>query len=213
MTIWSAPDVKYLLDDHLKQARLELLADHRLKLVAEDGGGEEPGFVAELIVDKLEAAAQAGFDAVEASLRAVASQHLGDRGLAVEEVRGALAEACARLVPPKRPQLEKVALGIVPPALVGGMVSAALLVLVFALWTLGKLTGVWYLAAALAAVAAGYAVTRWILAKTARRRAQLIEEWPSRVCRHYAAALAEGTAYYEHVVRTAARRGVLIPWR
>ena len=213
MTIWSAPDVAYLLDDHLKQARVELLADHRLKLGVEDNGGEDPGFVAELIVDKLEAAAQAGFDAVEASLRATASQYLGEKSLPVQAVRDTLEEACVRLVPPARPRLEKVEIGLVPPTLIGGLVATALLILVFSLWTLSILNGPLYVVGALASVGVGVGVTKLILAKSARRRAQLINEWPVRVCRHYSSTLGDGTAYYEHVVRTFARGGTLIPWR
>lgn len=213
MTIWSAPDVAYLLDDHLKQARMELLADHRLKLRAEGNDGEDPGFVAELIVDKLAAAAQAGFDAVEASLRAEASHFLGDKGLPVNAVRETLVEARVRLVPPARPRLEKVELGIIPPALVGGLASTALLILVFGLWTLSILNGPLYLIGALASVGAGVVLTKYIRAKSARRREQLINEWPARVCRHYSSTLGDGTAYYEHVVRTFARGGTLIPWR
>lgn len=213
MTIWSAPDVAYLLDDHLKQARMELLADHRLKLRAEGNEGEDPGFVAELIVDKLAAAAQAGFDAVEASLRAEASRYLGDRGLPVQGVRETLQEARVRLVPPARPRLEKVEMGLIPAALIGGLAATALLILMFALWTIAVLGNGLYVIGALASVGIGVGITRLVRARSARRREQLINEWPARVCRHYASTLGDGTAYYEHVVRTFARGGTLIPWR
>lgn len=213
MNIWSAPDIRYLLDDHLKQARLELLSDSRLKLKAEDDGGEDPGFVAELIVDKLEAAAQAGFDAIEASLRASASEHLAARGLGVLQVRAALANACERLVPPKRPQLEKVEIGGVPAAFIAGMLSAAGIILAFMLHQLGDVDMVGQFGIIAGSIVAGYAVYRWRRAAVARRRVQLIEEWPIRVVRHYGSTLSDATAYYEHVVRTAARGGTLIPWR
>lgn len=213
MTIWSAPDVAYLLDDHLKQARVELLADHRLKLRAEGNEGEDPGFVAELIVDKLAAAAQAGFDAIEASLRAEAARYLGEKGLPVQAVRDTLEEARVRLVPPARPRLEKVEIGIVPLAVVGGFVATVPLILVFALWTLALIGGGLYFLGSLLSVGVGVVITKVLRAKTARRREQLINEWPARVCRHYTSTLSDGTAYYEYVVRTFARGGTLIPWR
>ena len=213
MTIWSAPDVAYLLDDHLKQARLELLADHRLRLNVEDNDGEDPGFVAELIVDKLEAAARAGFDAVEASLRAAAAQYLGEKALPVHAVRETVAEACKRIVPPARPRLEKVDPSIIPPSVIGGLFATALLILSFTLWAQALIGGVLYAVAALISVGVGVGVTKLINANAARRRAQLINEWPARVCRHYTSTLREGTAYYEHVIRTFARGGTFIPWR
>lgn len=214
MTIWSAPDVHYLLDDHLKRARIELLSDYRLKVKAEDdGGGEDPGFVAELIVDKLEAAARAGFDAVEASLKASASEYLDGKGLGAAAIRETLANACVRIVPPRRPRLEKVELGVIPNGLTAGILASAGLIAVFGLYVTGLFGMAAYLAGSLLSIGAGYALHRYLSNAAARHRAQLIDEWPARVCRHYSRALQEGAAYYEHVVRTAARGGTLIPWR
>lgn len=213
MKIWSAPDFHHILDQHLRLARLELLADHRLHLRAEDDGGEDPGFVAELIVDKLEAAARAGFDAVEASLRASASEHLRSRDLAVESARASLEKAAERLVPPKRPRLERVETTLVPLGFNAGLVATALIIFVFSLWTLGILSFPLYLAGTVASVAVGYGIYRVLLTREALLRRKLIDEWPTRVARHYGDALREGVSYYEYVVRTSARGGVLIPWR
>jgi len=213
MTIWSAPDFHHILDQHLRLARLELLADHRLHLRAEDDGGEDPGFVAELIVDKLEAAARAGFGAVEASLRVSASEHLRSRDLGVEAVRAALDKAAERLVPPKRPRLERVEMGVIPLGFNAGLVAAALIILVFSLWTLGILSFPLYLVGTLASVGVGYAIYRFLLTRESQLRRKLIDEWPTRVARHYGDALRDGVTYYEYVIRTIARGGVLIPWR
>lgn len=213
MTIWSAPDFEHLLDQHLRLARLELLADHRLHLRAEDDGGEDPGFVAELIVDKLEAAARAGFDAVEASLRASAAEHLRSKGLGVDAVRAGLEQSAERLVPPKRPRLERVERNAVPQGFYAGLVATALIILVFSLWTLGILGFPLYAVLTVASVGVSYALYRFLLSREAQLRRKLIDEWPARVARHYGDALREGVTYYEYVVRTLARGGVLIPWR
>ena len=213
MSIWSAPDFHHILDQHLRLARLELLADHRLHVCAKEDSGEDPGFVAELIVDKLEASARAGFDAVEASLRVSASEHLRSRDLAVEAARTALEKAAERLVPPKRPRLERIEMSVLPLGLNAGIVAAALVILVFSLWTLGILSFFMYLIATLASVGVGYGIYRFMLSREAKLRRKLIDEWPTRVARHYGDALRDGVTYYEYVVRTSARGGVLIPWR
>ena len=214
MTIWTAPEVAYLLEDQLVRARRELATDSRLQRRAEDDGrGEDPGFVAELIVDKLEAAALAGFDAVEASLRASASGYLAERGLSVLQVRSTLASAAERLTPARRPRLEKVEMAIIPGGAVGGMAGAAGLVASFSLWQFGFASALTGAILAAASIALGVGVQQALRAQAARHRARLIDEWPARVSRHYSSALREGTAYYEYVVRTVARGGTLIPWR
>lgn len=214
MTIWSAPDVAYLLEEQLQRASRELAGDSRLqKKVEDDGRGEDPGFVAELIVDKLEAAALAGFDAVEASLRASASGYLAGRGLSVLQVRSTLASAAERLVPPRRPRLEKVELSTIPPWVIAGMAGAGGLDAALSLCQFGLVSTLTGAVLALASLGLAIGVYQMLRYQSARHRAHLIDEWPARVSRHYSSALRDGTAYYEYVVRTVARGGTLIPWR
>lgn len=205
---WSAPQVEHLLEQRLQQARLELMEDTRIQEALDRRGGETPAFLQDLIAGKLHAAARHGLEAVEASLRAGASDCLLAQGLSVDLVRAQLKREGDRLL----------ALGEDHTPREGGALLTAPLAagLLFAAWTAAAL-GAWRLLelhplVCMALVGAGgvpaVGLHAYLKGNEAIGKKALVSELPARICRQYLRRLGGAVDAYAAAVNAVAQEHV-----
>jgi len=212
MSLWTSPPLKHLLDERLQRARLELMEDHRLRPQVE-GTADSPAFAHELIAEKLGSAARLGFDAIEASLRASASDYLAARGLSAEAIRDALQLAGAPLLEPPDPRIGHLHDSGISETVVAGIAYTAWVILCGAFWVLNPALMPYTALAIVLGLIPAALLTRYLAARAEHTRRNLANELPVRLCRLYSETLMKAVDHYEYVVRTIARGGLLLPRR
>lgn len=199
---WTSPELLHILDERLQQARIELMDDQRVAGALSNSHAESQMFIAELIEKKLAAAAHAGLDAVEASLRVEATDALLAAGMELEEVREALQKAGAPLHQPagiRRSTLAEVAFS---PIVLAALTLCACMILVLALWAALRFSPILLGLLVALCVAPALAVKKWREQSLAAMRKKVAGELPARICRHYAQVYEEAVRSYEDAVNT-----------
>jgi len=194
---WSAPQLPHILEERLQTARIELMEDQRVAGAANNALAESQAFVSELIEKKLAAAAHAGLDAVEASLRVEASDKLLEAGMELEAVREALAKAGEVFQSPtpfRRSTLAEVALS---PLILAGITLCGWMLLIMALWLALRFHPLVLAILAAFGAAPTLAVKKWREQTLAAMRKKMVGELPARICRHYVQVFEEATKSYE----------------
>lgn len=201
---WTAPPLQHLLESRLRDARLELFADGRLTDALSDG--ITPQFPTQLIEEKLAAAAKAGLDAIEASLRLSAAEALNACGIDPEQSRTALRSAGERLR--DSAQAAQVSLPKIPsPILIALAILGAAWLVDILLYLGGELgQSAFFLLLLLevpVALVVGFAITR----ERTRQHRRALNELPARICRQYIEHFSAALAQYEQSVESLMKTG------
>jgi len=202
---WEAPDVVHVLELRLKTARLELMEDPRIKNAHEARSDEPLRFLAQLIEEKMAAAARFGLEAAEASLRLWATDALLAAGVPLEITRERLELAGRQLLHPPAP------VNAGPPR--AGLRPGVAAALVLGAWTLACVAAwlVYSLHPLFCAVAVGaggipaVGVHGWKDGRLATMKQQLAGEMPSSMARHYMDVLRKSVEEYGREVEAIAR--------
>lgn len=202
---WEAPDVVHVLEHRLKTARLELMEDPRIKNAHEAKSDESVQFLAQLIEEKMAAAARVGLDATEASLRLWATDALLTAGVPLEIVRERLDRAGRPFLHPAPPENACIPrIGLQP------VTAAAILLLTWtavciAAWLVYTFHPIFCVVAVAAGSIPAVGVHAWKEGRLAMIKQKLVGEMPSRMARHYMDLLRRSVAEYEREVESIAR--------
>lgn len=201
---WRAPDITSLLEDRLKQARMDVLADARLNTRESFGFSSQATTqtLLELIEGRIAAAADSGFAAVQASLRLDASRHLQSRQVPLNAAREVLEEADRTLTPPAlppRPQCEDLRLS---PTVLSALVFVAWTLVALLLWLPLRFPPlVLAVLVALGGIPATIAKNQ-IESQRFSAQASRLREYPPLLCRHYVEALRHAIKLHERCVNS-----------
>lgn len=196
---WHAPDYTDVLEDRLRQARLDLLEDPRLIRGVQGGSALSQDLIERVIREKLGSAAMDGFEAIEASLRLAAQEYYASHSLERDPAAGLLEAPEGQLVPPPLPPKSPAQQ---PPGLsfATGIAFAGFLLLGFALYLLFSLSLLALVFLAILAVVPALILQNRLKRRAQSPREQLLDEYPAEICRHYVQGLQEKVNDYEQAV-------------
>lgn len=202
---WTAPDVVHILEQRLRTARLELMEDPRIRNAHEAQSRESINFLVQLVEEKVAAAARAGLEAVEASLRLAATDALLAESVPVETVRRRLEDAGRPLLRPARPETAALArLGWAPRAWTG-LFLAVWLAAVLGAWAVYRFAGVWCVLLVGAGAFPATLLYVWRDSRLAALKRETVGDLPSRTVRHYMDLVRAGVVEYARAVERIAR--------
>lgn len=191
-----------VMEQQLKAARLDLLEDGRLTAGHGAGGEAALETVAQLIRDKMEAAARYGYEGMESSLRPEAQDRLLASGLDIEFCRHTLDAAAQCLHPGAVPRPIPAAPGP-PPNLIAGGVLAGGAVVAIGLYAIFRFPPVVLMLLVAAAIIPAVLVRGAKLTRNAASRDRFLHEYPGELCRHYVQETATRLKDYEQILNEA----------
>lgn len=182
---FQAPALRPLVEERLRRARLELMEDSRIDGAARGRSDESPGFVLQIVEEKLAAAARGGYEAAAASLRVEASDWLRQHGQPMQSVRDALRQAEGALKVPGRPASMNLP-GWLPQPMIAASVTFFLLsAVVLIAWGVLNITPL--AVAGLVAIAGvpALAAKAGVEHVATALKKHVAREYPARLCRLY----------------------------
>ncbi len=198
---WNPPQYNHLIEEPLQSARVELLNDSRVHQAMQRTGSEAEHFLQQLLDEKLFAAATAGLDAVESSLRVEATEVLLNNGHKASAIREIVKELGNPFFTPPAYMLNKSARADIPP-LVGAILFFAITTLlsftVFFFYELNTMTLVLFIACSI--------MPAYLIKDRAEKRAALriqsgVREYPALICRHYLQIYEEAYENYRNGIQ------------
>ncbi len=190
---WSVPETEDLLEARLGAAIQRAIGAPRIQAALAGRSREPVVLIAECLAAPIRSAAEAGFAAVEATLRVDAERYLHAAGVDASSARRALDQAAAFLVPAPSATTATGTFGVGVPFAIGAAVLGLFLV-----------SGA---GGSRLAIGAGGAMAAAVAAESYRRRRErqvnrdLAESLPARLAENYRAQLRAGIGRYEAHLR------------